>query len=98
MKTPTTHTPGPWKMGSNWQNIWAQGRLVAEVTPGNCEPGELKANARLIAAAPELLRSVEDLTNRFECCLIYSGTDPKMAKIAVKQWRDLITKAEKVEG
>ena len=73
MKT-TTHTPGPWfhtKSGNSFQIVAGSdlngepNELVATVHPiaHNCdyEPcEETKANARLIAAAPDLLQVVED--------------------------------------
>jgi len=59
-----THTPGPWKVAPpnddhNWLNVRTDeedGWYIASVTPmaggGLCQ---VDANARLIAAAPELL-------------------------------------------
>lgn len=51
----TKHTPGPWNAslvyrGENW-NIAASGRLAVV----ECFNDDAEANARLIAAAPELL-------------------------------------------
>ena len=57
------HTPGPWKIGATPPNGeqtigTQQGLMVAVATTGANTPTE--ANARLIAAAPELL----DLLNK----------------------------------
>lgn len=57
------HTPGPWK--SSWNGRWliqtGGGWLIAKVWPpkarGGFSPENVEANARLIAAAPELLEA-----------------------------------------
>ena len=57
------HTPGPWKVGSKYPtDIYADraGHAIAQT----CNPqvdGECEANARLIAAAPELLLACQNL-------------------------------------
>ena len=61
----TTHTPGPWRIGTpptnGEQTIGTlQGLMVAVVTTG-VGFTETQANARLIAAAPELLLAVQEL-------------------------------------
>lgn len=48
----TKHTPGPWKVDYNWAVKDYLGGLV-------CSPNE--ANARLIAAAPEMLEALKGL-------------------------------------
>lgn len=71
------HTPGPWTIHREDSNEWAMvmsggsaGKIVANVSCESCPnthsapafvqmPQE--ANARLIAAAPELLKALEDL-------------------------------------
>ena len=59
------HTPGPWivKHAGNQDEIWADRGLVAELNlylHGSTVTG---ANARLIAAAPELLELIEYVRN-----------------------------------
>lgn len=52
------HTPGPWKTVSVYADFevrTAEDALVAVVTPVRCESTE---NARLIAAAPEMLAAL----------------------------------------
>lgn len=64
----TRHTPGPWKMHSNIGRKSEPG-VIADAAPciiaimGNHKewPVEAEANARLIAAAPELLEALEDM-------------------------------------
>lgn len=50
------HTLGPWTVSSG--DVWAQGLLIAGI------PGDLSGaldNARLIAAAPEMLEALQAL-------------------------------------
>lgn len=66
----TQHTPRPWKIGTpppnGEQTIGAyQGLMVAVATTGSGTPTE--ANARLIAAAPELLEALQGV---FNACLL----------------------------
>jgi hypothetical protein len=61
------HTPGPWTAeGEN--NCWVDGcnaegqtALVAKVSFGSPATQEQRANARLIAAAPELLEALKEM-------------------------------------
>ena len=65
----TKHTPGPWTVSpsaraSTLTRIFSvnEERLVASASgPGLSESGEAEANARLIAAAPELLAALQTL-------------------------------------
>ncbi len=53
----TEHTKGPWHVGiTDSQSVRADGLLVATMA---CQRKEWQANARLIAAAPELLEALE---------------------------------------
>lgn len=63
------HTPGPWRIASGGHNILAAGsgefpKMVASVyitndpSPTYKDRGELQANARLIAAAPDMLAAL----------------------------------------
>ncbi len=59
----TTHTPGPWTYKDDFELVVVpkndpQADAICEIT-GN--PSEQFANARLIAAAPELLEALTDL-------------------------------------
>lgn len=61
-----THTPGPWEIHQRWPNYHG-----AEIRAGNISLADLRcnghnerhgeANARLIAAAPELLDALQKL-------------------------------------
>jgi hypothetical protein len=53
----TQHTPGPWYVGLREdQTIFTQNLRVASV---ECPRKEWKANARLIAAAPDMLAALQ---------------------------------------
>jgi hypothetical protein len=71
MQNETKHTPGPWKInGTGILNHPVTGAAVSliriETTLGNIEihdeTNEPDYNARLIAAAPELLEALEECT------------------------------------
>lgn len=72
MKTKTaTHTPGPWEISCDGYGIIADNQKqitrikytnpVTSPSVGHITLQEAKANARLIAAAPELLSALKDL-------------------------------------
>ncbi len=62
-----THTPGPWRYGGEYGPVGEAGRIVqcgtGYVICGlNTRSPQREANARLIAATPELLEQLQ------ECC------------------------------
>ena len=64
--TTTKHTPGPWKQGdacfSDMRSIRSNGHRIAVADGGiSTSDAEDHANARLIAAAPDLLEALESL-------------------------------------
>jgi hypothetical protein len=85
-----SHTPGPWE--NDRQTVYSVNGVheqeIAEVY-GNAD-GNAEANARLIAAAPELLEALKRITDAIE------GTEPSqhvldcLYKVAIKA----IAKAE----
>lgn len=71
------HTPGPWDVqdplgGGPNEWIFADGLYIAEV---DGEREEADANARLIAAAPDLLAALKDAVEYLELQLECSGED-----------------------
>ena len=76
----TQHTPGPWtvmpRMTHPWYDIKAAEWQVAEVETDPDAPDESEANARLIAAAPDLLAALR------ECAILaeYGTTGPGKCK------------------
>ena len=63
------HTPGPWMVDA-MGNVWASNTKVCDMAERPIqdsayrakELGEHEANARLIAAAPDLLEALKDMT------------------------------------
>lgn len=73
----TAHTPGPWHSVQNYgmgepikltnpTSIAMCGSGGAYVTSLGCPPEEMAANARLIAAAPDLLAALEAILPMFD--------------------------------
>ena len=73
----TKHTPGPWNQLEHWASITTNdGYAICDMalTYSSLSNEELEANARLIAAAPDLLEALqflmvasgEQLTTAFE--------------------------------
>jgi len=63
--TLSQHTPGPWTVDGNHFQIWAndgENAVASVYSTASPEPmaSEARANARLIAAAPDLLAALED--------------------------------------
>lgn len=64
----TTHTPGPWRYDRANGSPTTGEHMIAGAKPGylaevrDCGSGDVSANARLIAAAPDLLAALE------KCC------------------------------
>ena len=82
------HTPGPWKTVSVYADFevrTAEDALVAVVTPVRCESTE---NARLIAAAPDLLAACKAM---LACCYDLERNDETLS--AVKTTMYAIAKA-----
>lgn len=66
MTTKTTHTPGPWhrniKPVTKYVTVWSgRNTHVAYVNPSGLSAEEVEANICLIAAAPTLLESLQEL-------------------------------------
>ena len=63
-----SHTPGPWQLGSSKVAIWgSDGSVVADAWESNDRPDkECEANARLIAAAPDLLAALKSARHGLE--------------------------------
>lgn len=63
------HTPGPWIVFGDWAIQDKNNRLIAQFEPlnddGNGNSEESFANADLIAAAPELLEALQNLTRMY---------------------------------
>ena len=100
-------TPGPWTVGGEGCRFAGVGNvafadfvsltnITAPTVPAHHEPSdeEREANARLIAAAPELLTALREVSDRFERCVINSGSDPEFAAAAVAEYRALLARID----
>ena len=59
-----THTPGPWKICTSWNDYMVEGPNSEEIIwqDGNYDTPTIKLeDARLIAAAPDLLEALKGL-------------------------------------
>ena len=69
MKNAHTHTPGPWKYSRGNGSPTTGQHMIAGSKPGylaevrDCGSGDVIANGRLIAAAPELLEALYSALN-----------------------------------
>lgn len=73
-----THTPGPWEVQDDCAtSIWAGGHYIAETyTDG-------EANARLIAAAPDLLAALEAIVAICEQLDVPNHQHAQLARFAI---------------
>jgi hypothetical protein len=72
MTTKAQHTKGPWRLGKFGldMQVHAGNGLICDLGPDSIEEvGEAKANARLIAAAPDLLEALLGACNELELIL-----------------------------
>lgn len=77
------HTPGPWKTQSieNQRHVWGpDGDCIVSIHNGSLPDDERKANARLIAAAPDLLEACEAVAELAE--ILKSSNDPSQNRRA----------------
>jgi hypothetical protein len=104
-QTHTQHTPGPWCAGIFGETVIhpETGDIIAR--PGEnfsiiSPSDELRANAALIASAPDLLMAMKELFK--QCAMIhrYGGEtcNQKEADAAIKAGLAAIAKAEGGEG
>lgn len=102
----TNHTPGPWTQTIGaWGNIGADNDSrgngsvqVASISlPSENEPAwaaEGKANARLIAAAPDMLEALREMTDlAYKLAMASPDLNPEVDRIIPKA-RAAIAKAE----
>jgi hypothetical protein len=81
----TKHTPGPWKVGHLGLRVVGDVRHggmhgALQSTVAECER---EADARLIAAAPELLAALQRIVREFDCGRTPLATDLSIARAAL---------------
>jgi hypothetical protein len=70
-------TPGPWELGPaiDSRKVFSGDSVIAEAWPTTINMDEAQANARLIAAAPDLLHNLEVVTERLTAWMTISDPD-----------------------
>jgi hypothetical protein len=70
-----THTPGPWKTDQWSESVWSEKKRICIIVPqgGSLKPQD-KENAKLIAAAPDLLEALIELQQMVEVGEMNEGT------------------------
>jgi hypothetical protein len=82
--TASAPTPGPWDIGNHADDriaIWATDVTVAFAY--DVDDGRLAANARLIAAAPELLEALTDLERYLRHTCHHNAIEAAAARKAI---------------
>ncbi len=97
----SAHTPGPWEVGTrldkldfpivNPKNAEQYNWLIAFAVPGYPESA---ANARLIAAAPDLLAALKDTVELARKAITQHGTDAEYADVRLEKALTAIARAE----
>jgi hypothetical protein len=100
------HTPGPWFLEGHWdvKSKFDLGGWVSSNPPAGCpifqlEPSvgtaeEIVANARLIAAAPDLLDALKQFRTKVYNAALGSGMDDEWSTLACSVADAAIAKAE----
>ena len=81
----TKHTPGSWEI-ANGARVYAPGKagpLLATIAYLPKAPGQEQANARLIAAAPDLLAALQGLMARIDAQLNPNSDTRTAARAAI---------------
>lgn len=100
----TKHTPGPWHVGYDvskcavYMKPVSEGWLVRDQIAKFDRSEEGMANARLIAAAPDLVEALTEIIERYRTAIICGGTDEEYADIAVAKYRAALRRALGREG
>ena len=95
----SSHTPGPWNAVESQPGIYLIRELCAEAefshiaTASRRGPTELLANARLIAAAPDLLAALEDAREEIAMRVLEDGGDQRSVTKACAKYDAAIAKA-----
>ena len=85
----TQHTPGPWRYCKENGSPTSGCHMIAGATPGylaevrDCGSGDVGANARLIAAAPELLAALVEAVDLIETISPMEGDTLRRARAAI---------------
>jgi hypothetical protein len=90
------HTPGPWKASDRFPGVILDDHAIPRqlASVAILSDSEQDANARLIAAAPDLLEQLKNILARFEnCARIHGNTEDWVIDAATEKARAVIAKA-----
>jgi hypothetical protein len=99
MNTQTKHTPGPWRVARQNPSPTTGEWMIAGGKPGylaeirDCGSGDVTANARLVAAAPELLAALQQCADYLDCIPEAAAGGCDDARELVRIARNAISKA-----
>ena len=98
------HTPGPWEVSEEWHgdlyiDSYIEGEgdtALAKIVNNVCKTDQAEANARLIAAAPDLLEACKEALNVLEDWDDLNQPDDGPEWLFVTAMKDAIAKAQGV--
>ena len=90
----TQHTPGPWAYDDEDGTISAHGGVVAETSHSDYTLKQDARNAGLIAAAPDMLEALRDLTAAYRSARVALGYDEDGESDSLELAEAAIAKAE----
>ena len=80
------HTPGPWHHGTDLRQIESGNGVVVVLVSGALSNDSVRADAHLIAAAPEMLEALEEICTAVEAVAV-GGLVTAKARAAIKKAR-----------
>lgn len=94
------HTPGPWIQNGVYIGVHKPFRNVARVMRLGVSEIEAQANARLIAAAPELLEALKMASRSLYACAAFAQEqgNPEMGRFILAWASDSEQATAKAEG
>jgi hypothetical protein len=87
----TQHSSAPWKWDDQYDSILSEAGIVCKIATGE-DKREEDANARLIAAAPDLLKACESMLDWMEFTIPRLGKTPS-GSIERMNWGGPISRA-----
>ena len=85
----TNHTPGPWKTDGSGMSVYSANTrldfapIVAAAVGNEKSLAQLRADAQLIAAAPDLLYALEEALHLIETLTPLEGSTVRIVRAAI---------------
>lgn len=93
------HTPGPWHVSPTPGTVLVtdnRGIAIVECLDRGTETANLKSNARLIAAAPELLERLEDVLEHLPSVRYFSELQRPLSEMENDQYFAIVRACEAI--